>query len=141
MLAARRSSPASSFSQGPSVTGASEHLLSLVAVAAALTALGQLLVAAFHKRTLLMAYNLCLPLLAAAVVLAGAMAADSRTLIAGTGVATFVLAAMTFSAVRRRVHALNAGGELREHELFPAVGVAAGPHPEQGRTALHWPPG
>ena len=99
------------------MTGASEHLLSLVAVAAALTALGQLLVAVFHKRTLLMAYNLCLPLLAAAVVLAGAIAADSRTLIGGTGVATFVLAAMTFSAVRRRVHALGAGGELREHEL------------------------
>jgi hypothetical protein len=97
--------------------GAGEHLLSLVAVAAALTALGQLVVVVFHRRTLLIAYNLCLPLLGAAVMLTGAIAVEDRALIAGAGVATFVLSAMTFSAVRRRVHALGAGGELREHEL------------------------
>jgi hypothetical protein len=99
------------------VIGVGEQLLSVMAVAALLTALGQLLVVGFHKRTLLLAYNLYVPLAAAAAVLAAGIAGHSRALTTAGGVATFVLAAMTFSAVRRRVHALGAGGELREHEL------------------------
>jgi TraM recognition site of TraD and TraG/Type IV secretion-system coupling protein DNA-binding domain len=99
------------------VISASEHLLSLLIVTLALTAVGQITVRVAYRRSLLSAHNVYLLLAFAALVIGVGVGVHSSTVTDAGGILSVAIVAMGVTAARQRSHALGAGGDLREHEL------------------------
>jgi len=99
------------------VISLSEHLLVVLVLTLALTAVGQIIVRVVHRRSLLSAYNVYLLVAFAVVMVVAGVGSHNSTVTDASVVLLLVTGAMALTATRRRAHALGAGGDLREHEL------------------------
>ena len=116
-----------------------QYVLVLVVLDLAACAAAQLAAWAMHQYTLLGAFNLY-PLVAlGAILFAAGIFAGAWVLEVASGVFTAAALSAAVAGARRRMHALNAGGSLREHELSrrwawqPGPVRAAGEHVRLGR--------